>query len=421
VIKKNSEYKILIVEDEAVIALNLQQTLIKMGYNVIGISYSGKDAVDKARRLVPDLILMDIRLPGKMDGIRVADIVKSELDIPVIFLTAFSEDKIIERAKKVEPFGYILKPIQEREIKAAVEVALYKKEMEKILKESEEKFRTLAEGSRVGFWQTTLDGHTIYINPAMCRILEIEAPEELHGKTYDTFYDDKNRQIIKDELVKREKGISSTYEVELTGKKGTKRNVMISGAPLFLAEDKIHSAIATFIDITDKTKAEKALMNAHDELEKRVKERTKELKIKTQNLEETNIAMKVLLKKREEDRKDIEYNILTNVKKLIDPYFDKIRKTKLDSRQKAFLNIMESNLQEITSQFARKISLRELNLTPTEIQIANMIRQGNSSKEIAEIMNVSIRTVDAHRRNIRKKIGLNQKRANLRSYLLSLH
>ena len=162
-IKKNSEYKILIVEDEAVIALNLQQTLIKMGYNVIGISYSGKDAVDKARRLVPDLILMDIRLPGKMDGIRVADIVKSELDIPVIFLTAFSEDKIIERAKKVEPFGYILKPIQEREIKAAVEVALYKKEMEKILKESEEKFRTLAENSRVGFWQINFRrSHHIY-------------------------------------------------------------------------------------------------------------------------------------------------------------------------------------------------------------------------------------------------------------------
>jgi DNA-binding CsgD family transcriptional regulator len=152
-----------------------------------------------------------------------------------------------------------------------------------------------------------------------------------------------------------------------------------------------------------------------------VKERTRELKIKTQNLEETNVAMKVLLKKREEDRKDIEYNILSNVKKLIDPYFDKIRKTKLDSRQKAFLNILESNLQEITSPFSRKISIRELNLTPTEIQVSNMIRHGNSSKEIAEIMNISKRTVDAHRRNIRKKIGLDQKRANLRSYLLSLH
>ena len=152
-----------------------------------------------------------------------------------------------------------------------------------------------------------------------------------------------------------------------------------------------------------------------------LKESTKELEIEKSNLEETNIALKVLLKKREGDRKDIEYNILTNARTLIDPYFDKIRKTKLDSQQNAFLNIIESNLQEITSQFARNISMRDLNLTPTEIQVANMIKQGNSSKEIAGIMHVSQRTVDAHRRNIRKKIGLVQRRTNLRSYLLSLH
>ena len=420
-IKKNREYKILIVEDEAVIALNLQQTLKKMGYNVTGISYSGKDAVDKARKLVPDLILMDIRLPGEMDGIEVAEIVKSELDIPVIFITAFSEDKIIERAKKAEPYGYVLKPIQERKIKAVVEVALYKKEMEKKLRESEEKFRALAENTFVGFWHISLDGYPLYINPTMCQMLEVESPEELSGQTYESFFDDRNREIIKRELAKRKKGISSSYEVELIGKKGTKRNVIISGSPLFSFGEKLHSTIGTLTDITEKKRAEKALVKAHAELEKRVKERTRELEIKTQNLEETNIAMKVLLNKRQEDRKEIEYNVLANVRKLIDPYFDKIRKTKLNSQRNAFLSIMESNLQEITSQFARKISIKELNLTPTEIQVANMIRNGNSSKEIAGIIYVSKRTVDAHRRNIRKKLGLVQKRINLRSYLLSLH
>jgi DNA-binding CsgD family transcriptional regulator len=192
--------------------------------------------------------------------------------------------------------------------------------------------------------------------------------------------------------------------------------------PFLKEERSLISAIAERLGrVTEHKQAEGALRKAHDELESRVKERTRELKIEKSNLEEANIAMKVLLRKREEDKKDIGDNVLTNVRKLIDPYLDKIKKTKLDGQQKAFLNIMESNLHEITSQFARKISLRELNLTPTEIQIANMIRNGNPSKEIAGIMNVSIRTVDAHRRNIRKKMGLNQKRANLRSYLLSLH
>jgi PAS domain S-box-containing protein len=296
-----------------------------------------------------------------------------------------------------------------------------RKQTEEALRKSEERYRSLAENSRVGIWQTTLDGYIIYMNPAMRQMLEIENPEELHGETYGSFFDERNRKIIERNLAKRIRGISSTYEVELIGKKGTKRNVMISGSPIFFSENKIHSSISTFTDITDKKRAERALMKARNELEQRVKKRTRELEIKTQNLEETNIAMKVLLKKREEDRKDIEYNVLTNVRKLIAPYFDRIRKTKLKSQQNAFLNIIESNLQEITSQFARKISMKELNLTPTEIHVANMIRHGNSSKEIAGIMNVSKCTVAAHRRNIRKKIGLVQKRVNLRSYLLSLH
>jgi DNA-binding NarL/FixJ family response regulator len=133
---ENRTCKILIVEDEAVIALRLQKRLKEMGYDVPDIAYSGEDAVVKAGRLGPDLVLMDIMIPGKLDGIEAAKTVKAEFDIPVIFLTAFSEDKIIKRAKQAEPFGYILKPFQDREIKAAIEVALYKKEMEEKLRKA---------------------------------------------------------------------------------------------------------------------------------------------------------------------------------------------------------------------------------------------------------------------------------------------
>ena len=133
---ENRTYKILVVEDEAVISLRLKKRLAKMGYDVPAIAYSGEDAVEKARRFKPDLVLMDVMIPDKVDGIEAAKIMKAELNIPVIFLTAFSEDKIIERAKQVEPFGYLLKPFQDREIKAAVEVALYKKEMQEKLQKA---------------------------------------------------------------------------------------------------------------------------------------------------------------------------------------------------------------------------------------------------------------------------------------------
>lgn len=174
-------------------------------------------------------------------------------------------------------------------------------------------------------------------------------------------------------------------------------------------------------EITESVKAKKALKKAHDELEQRVKERTKELEIKSKSLEETNIALKVLLKKRDEDKEELQDNVMSNVKELIAPFFKKIKKTKLNDQQRLFLGIIESNLNEIISPFTRKMSLKYLNLTPTEIRIANQIKYGSSSKEIAELMNVSPRTVETHRKNIRRKIGLESKRANLRSYLLSLH
>mgnify|MGYP003681959436 CR=1 FL=1 len=170
-------------------------------------------------------------------------------------------------------------------------------------------------------------------------------------------------------------------------------------------------------DVTARKLSEMALQKAHDELQ----EKSIRLQVKKNSLEELNTAMKVLLKKREEDKTEIESNVLTNVKELIEPYVEKIKKTKLDDQQRALLSIVESNINEIISSFTRKMSLKYLNLTPAEIRIANLIRHGSSTKKIAEIMNISPRTVETHRKNIRRKIGLDLKRANLRSHLLALY
>ena len=173
-----------------------------------------------------------------------------------------------------------------------------RKQVESALRESEERYRSLAENSMVGFWQITLEGYTKYINPAMCAMIEIEEPEALSGQTYHSFFARKSLETIERERARRLEGKGSCYEVEIVGKRGGRRNVVICGASLLSAEGELQGYIATFTDITDRKKTEEKLRKAHDRLEYRVKERTRELEIKTNSLEEINTAMKVLLKKR---------------------------------------------------------------------------------------------------------------------------
>ncbi|MDI6884971.1 MAG: response regulator [archaeon] len=139
-------YKILVVDDEVVITTQLEERLTSIGYEVVGRASSGESAIKMARFLRPDLILMDIVMPGKLDGIDAAETIKAELDIPVIFLTAYADDKYVERAKSIEPSGYIVKPFHESEIKAAIEVALYRKDSERRLREFGESKAVLLDG-----------------------------------------------------------------------------------------------------------------------------------------------------------------------------------------------------------------------------------------------------------------------------------
>ena len=166
-------------------------------------------------------------------------------------------------------------------------------------------------------------------------------------------------------------------------------------------------------DISEEKRAIEELKKAHDALEEEVDKRTSRLR-------ETNIALEVLLKKREYDKKNLEDNILFNIRQLIQPYIDKIKTSKLDNEQEAFLNILESNMHDITSPFTSRLSTTFLKFTPGELQIANLIKQGRRTKEIANILGLSSRTIETHRNNIRKKLGILNKKENLRTHLLSI-
>ncbi len=149
-------------------------------------------------------------------------------------------------------------------------------------------------------------------------------------------------------------------------------------------------------------------------------ENEKLLKEQKRELEEANIALKVLLKQREGDRIELEEKVLANIKELVFPFLERLKNSDLKKGQKATLEIVENHLKEIVSPFLKRLSALSAILTPQELQVATLIKDGKSSKEIGDMLNVSISTVNFHRKNLRMKFGLNNKRTNLRSYLMSV-
>jgi len=154
--------------------------------------------------------------------------------------------------------------------------------------------------------------------------------------------------------------------------------------------------------------------------ENQLKQREATLKIRTKELEEVNSALKVLLKQRDADKTEIEEKILFNIKELVLPYVQELEKTRLDAKQKAYLNVLQANLNSIISPFTYRLSSQYQGLTPTEIRIASLVKEGQTAKEIAEMLNVSVRTIEFHKKGIRRKLNLRNRKVNLRAHLLSM-
>jgi len=156
--------KILVVEDEAIVAESIRIKLKKMGYSVVSTASSADEAIKKTGEYLPDLVLMDIVLQGEKDGIEAARQIHTNFNIPIVYLTAYSDDKILLRAKITEPFGYIIKPFKERELQVAIEIALFKHDMEKKLKEKNECFSVTLNSISEGVIATDPQGCVLFMN-----------------------------------------------------------------------------------------------------------------------------------------------------------------------------------------------------------------------------------------------------------------
>ncbi|MDB4610003.1 PAS domain S-box protein [Verrucomicrobia bacterium] len=290
-------------------------------------------------------------------------------------------------------------------------------ELERDLRGNAEKYRAIFEQSIVAIVVVDLYGNLIEFNRNVYEILGYTREEYMEKNISGIDADKSLEEIVAHHKRILEKG-ADTFETRLRTKSGKLLNVLINSTPIRINDQTYFQNIT--IDITDRITARRLLKESHDKLEKRVEERTAELQMKSDSLEEVNTALKVLLKKREEDKTELEGNVLTNVRNLILPSLGKLKETRLDTAQASYLSVLEANIDDIASPFYHRLSTHLLNFTPTEIEVSNMIKQGMTTKAIASYLNVSTRTIDFHRRNIRKKIGLDNEKVNLRTYLMSM-
>jgi PAS domain S-box-containing protein/putative nucleotidyltransferase with HDIG domain len=260
--------RILVVEDENLVGRDILSMLRGLGYQVLGLVSTGEQAVQKARELAPDLVLMDVVLKGEVDGISAADTIWESLGIPVVYLTAYTDERTLQRAKMTEPFGYLLKPFEERELQTTIEMALYKSKMDKKLKERGRWLSTILNSIGDAIIATDQAGRVAFMNPVAERLTgwsEVEAlnrslPEIFQASADETAVLPADFAAAAPEVDGRVLSASSLLQV----RSGPVLPVEGSLAPIRDDQGRSQGGVLVFRDITDRKRAEVDLKQGID-------------------------------------------------------------------------------------------------------------------------------------------------------------
>jgi PAS domain S-box-containing protein len=245
----------------------------------------------------------------------------------------------------------------------------------------------------------------VFVSPSIVDIMGITSPN-VFERWFENIHDDDKERIIEASLKAfHTHKFNEVFKIYHPQSKGYRWIHSISNG-IYNQKGETKFVNGIMIDITQRKILENSLIKKEIELEE-----------KTIKLKEINLALKVMLDKRSKDKIDLQENVFHNVKELIIPYIQKLKKIKNNDNSTLFIDIIESNINEIISPFSHRLSSKDFGLTPTELKIADLIRQGKNTKEIAKIRNTAYKTVEVQRTNIRKKIGIKNKKGNLQTHL----
>ncbi|MCG8481000.1 MAG: EAL domain-containing protein [Spirochaetales bacterium] len=247
------EARVLIVEDEKIIALDLQRRLEKFGYDVVGLASTADEAIHAAERHQPDIILMDIMLNGERDGVDAAVVIKEQSDVPIVFLTAYADERTVERAKKAEPVGYVLKPFKERELQTTIDIALYKARVDRQMKEQEQLFEALLNSINDGLIAYSSNRTIRFLNPVAQDLTGWSEERAIDQDLQDVFslFDENSELAATIPFSLVEEGKDFDFEnVYLLTDQGGRVSVAGSITPIRTPAG-IDGGLITFHDVTD--------------------------------------------------------------------------------------------------------------------------------------------------------------------------
>lgn len=270
-LEKGGPSRILVVEDEAIIAEEIQDRLARLKFNVVGVEDSGARAIEAVQRTQPDLVLMDIRLKGKMDGIEAAAEIRKQANVPIVYLTAHTDPATLQRAKETAPLGYVLKPIHERELEVAIELAMHRHALESRLRESESRYAVTLDSIGDGVLVTDATGRITFLNRVAETLTGWKNSEAKGIPAEDVFVllNETSREAITSPITR---ALESAATVRLSApallltRDGNGLPIDDSAAPILGPNGELLGAVVALHDIRDRRQAESALTKAEMQL-----------------------------------------------------------------------------------------------------------------------------------------------------------